>query len=139
MLKIKNPRFFFTAPYSNEHQPLRNLVIETLQKAGVDPLDDDVTPGSNWVNQLNDAIEEADFIIADLTGSNPNVMYEVGYAHALRKPLLPIVQSTEGHIPSSLAGYHYLVYDPNNPDQLREAIQNWVNRNLVAQPEEQAS
>ena len=34
------------------------------------------------------AINAADFVIADITGRNPNVLYELGLAHALAKPVL---------------------------------------------------
>lgn len=40
-------------------------------------------------------IMRADLIIADLTGKNPNVFYELGYAHALHKNSVLITQSLE--------------------------------------------
>lgn len=40
-------------------------------------------------------IEKSALCIADITGNNPNVMWEVGYAMALNKPILFISQSLE--------------------------------------------
>ena len=34
------------------------------------------------LSQIHKAIDDSNIIIADLTGNNPNVFYEVGYAHA---------------------------------------------------------
>ena len=37
-------------------------------------------------------IHTADLIVADLTGLNPNVMYELGIAHGLDKPVIMVAQ-----------------------------------------------
>lgn len=37
-------------------------------------------------------IYEAELIIANITGGNPNVMYEVAFAHSLRKPVIHIIR-----------------------------------------------
>ena len=45
------------------------------------------------VKDIKKKIQAADVVVADLTGSNPNVYYEVGYAHALGKDVVLIAQS----------------------------------------------
>ncbi|WP_005612450.1 hypothetical protein [Tritonibacter mobilis] len=54
-------------------------------------------------------IENADFIIADMTGKNPNVFYEVGYAHAKGKPCALLTQNSED-IPFDLQHHFHIVY-----------------------------
>jgi hypothetical protein len=47
-------------------------------------------------------VNESAICIADLTGNNPNVMWEVGYAMALRKPVIFISQDV-GSLPFDLS------------------------------------
>lgn len=54
-------------------------------------------------------IELADIIIADMTGQNPNVFYEVGYAHAKNK-LCILLTSNADDIPFDLKHHRHIVY-----------------------------
>lgn len=56
-------------------------------------------------NQIN----KADVIVADMTGRNPNVFYEVGYAHALGKIVLLLTQNVDD-IPFDLKHRQHIVY-----------------------------
>lgn len=54
-------------------------------------------------------IYSADLVIANLTGSNPNVMYELSLAHALRKPVVHIIREGES-IPFDISVHRYISY-----------------------------
>lgn len=56
-------------------------------------------------NQIN----KADVIVADMTGRNPNVFYEVGYAHALGRIVLLLTQNVSD-IPFDLQHHQHTVY-----------------------------
>lgn len=56
-------------------------------------------------NQIN----KADLIVADMTGRNPNVFYEVGYAHSLGKIVLLLTQDVDD-IPFDLKHRQHIVY-----------------------------
>ncbi|HEV2757708.1 MAG TPA: hypothetical protein VG318_18255 [Actinomycetota bacterium] len=56
--------------------------------------DEDPTPGT-VSEQIVRSIVNARVVIADLTGRNPNVYYELGIAHSFGKPLIILVDSTE--------------------------------------------
>jgi Nucleoside 2-deoxyribosyltransferase len=81
---------------------------------------------SEIATQIPRTIESADAVIADLTNADPNVMYELGFAHALKKPVLPIVQRDSSRIPSDLQGYLFYAYD--NPVELVITVERWLYR-----------
>jgi len=54
----------------------------------------DPTPGP-VTTQIVRSILESDLVIADVTGRNPNVNYELGIAHSFRKPLVILADKVE--------------------------------------------
>ena len=63
----------------------------------------------NILERVYNQIAKADVIVAEMTGRNPNVFYEVGYAHALNKQVILLTQNTED-IPFDLQHYPHIVY-----------------------------
>ncbi len=68
----------------------------------------------NLINKIRSNIEEADVLIADCSGGNPNVFYELGIAHALGKQVLLIHDSSDAVIPTDIQGYERLPYGFND-------------------------
>lgn len=56
------------------------------------------------------AILGSQVIVADCTGRNPNVFYEMGLAHALGKPVVLITQSSDD-VPFDIGHLRYIQYD----------------------------
>jgi hypothetical protein len=77
-------------------------------------------------------ITRADLVVADITGGNPNVMYEVGFAHALRKPVILLADRTTPNIPHDLAGRLVIINDPAEPAVLRRNIGMAAERYMPA-------
>lgn len=68
----------------------------------------------NQQNILKDIIQpicEADVILADLTGLNPNVLYELGVAHTLNKKCITITKDDLNCLPFDLKQYRSKNYD----------------------------
>jgi hypothetical protein len=72
------------------------------------------------LDRIFNQISKADAIIADMTGRNPNVFYEVGYAHALGKVVLLLTQNADD-IPFDLKHRPHTVYG-GKIDALRTAL-----------------
>jgi nucleoside 2-deoxyribosyltransferase len=56
------------------------------------------------------AIMSARAVIADCTGRNPNVFYEIGLAHAVGKPVILITQNNDD-VPFDIRHLRYIQYD----------------------------
>jgi len=61
------------------------------------------------LDRIFNQIAKADVIVADMTGRNPNVFYETGYAHALNKRVILLTQDS-ADIPFDLQHYPHIVY-----------------------------
>ena len=76
---------------------------------------DDIKSNRVIMQDIWKSICEARLIIADLTGLNPNVMYELGVAHTLGKETLIIYRKDENHkFPFDLAHIRRIEYE-NTP------------------------
>lgn len=77
-------------------------------------------------------IEEATFLVADMTDRNPNVFYELGVAHALDKPVVLICQRLED-VPFDLKTLRTIVYSytPRGMKDLEERLQKAAHSILV--------
>ncbi|WP_420126077.1 restriction endonuclease [Longimicrobium sp.] len=70
---------------------------------------DDIEHNQDVLAVLQDQIRTADVVIADTTTQNPNVFYEVGYAHASDKPTILISRQGE-KIPFDLQSLNHIFY-----------------------------
>jgi nucleoside 2-deoxyribosyltransferase len=86
---------------------------------------DSFRPGAELTSNILDNIRQADFIIADVSRQNPNVLYEVGFAHALRKPTILLFNiKSDYNLPSDLAGLQYIAYDLVNLSGLADRVKS---------------
>lgn len=82
------------------------------------------------LDRIYNQIAKADVVIADMTGRNPNVFYEVGYAHALGKTTI-LLTSKSDDIPFDLKHFSHIVYGNSLSDlrsQLTKRVK-WVVEN----------
>ena len=86
---------------------------------------DEIEFNDTILAEIYAGIQRADLIIADMTGRNPNVFYEVGYAHALSKDVVLLTQVAED-IPFDLKGHNHIVYG-NSISTLRNRLERRLN------------
>ena len=103
---------FVIMPFAPDFDEIYNLFIATtLTNAGFEVFRaDTILSQRNILEDVVLSIAESDLIVADLTGSNANVYYELGLAHALGKRVLLMTQSIE-ELPFDLRSYRVIAYD----------------------------
>lgn len=77
-------------------------------------------------------IEAADIIIADMSGQNPNVFYEVGYAHAKDKLCILLTKETKD-IPFDLKHRRHIEYKDSIAFLRHELVKNleWAKNEII--------
>lgn len=93
---------------------------------------DEIYGEQSIVQDIWKSLRHARVVVAELSGRNPNVMYEVGLAHAIGKPIILITRNQDD-VPFDLKSLRYLYYDTENPDwgaDLRDALSQALRRVL---------
>ena len=103
----------FAPPLGGYYETIYKPAIE---KAGLQAVraDADIFGAGKIMNQVWAGIRAAKVLVAELTQRNPNVFYELGLAHALRKPVV-LVSSNEEDVPFDLHHIRVIYYDVSDP------------------------
>jgi hypothetical protein len=116
----------------------RDIYCPAIEAAGLEPhRADDLFRPSTIVNDIWAYTKRARIILADLSGKNPNVFYELGMAHALAKPAILVAESMDD-VPFDLRALRVLVYDKNAPqwgDILSKRVESSI-REVLKSPAE---
>lgn len=102
---------FVLMPFSKDFDDIYRLGIkETAEECGmIAERVDEQFYTEGMLERIYNQIEAADLIIADMTGKNANVFYEVGYAHAKQK-LCILLTKEASDIPFDLKHHQHIVY-----------------------------
>ena len=95
---------------------------------------DDLHTPSRITDDIWNAIRRARFSVADLTGSNPNVFYEVGMCHAINRPVVLMLQDGD-KAPFDISHIRYLKYSVDKLPDLRSQLIKHVRACLSSMPE----
>ena len=95
---------FVVSPIGQDGSEIRSNA-DKLFKYVIKPVCEDCDFDAIRVDQLNDAnsitqtileqLDSADLVIADMTGHNPNVFYEMGYRSRTKKPMIHLKKKGE--------------------------------------------
>lgn len=97
-MKNINPKAFFA--YASSGQTLKEAIRDAVQKINkrgyvkIKTWEECTIGGNLIINTICQAIDEAELFFADLTGLNPNVMFEIGYAIAHNKRIWLVFDDT---------------------------------------------
>lgn len=105
------PFVFVLMPFASEFDDIYRYGIKKAcedQGCYCERVDEQMFDGT-ILDRIYNQISRADVVVADMTGKNPNVFYEAGFAHGLKKRVILLTQN-EADIPFDLKHYAHLVY-----------------------------
>lgn len=111
-IERERPKVFAIMQFSPQYDELyKDVVVPICEELGLSVIRADETfgPGliiSDIVNQLI----ESTVVIAEITPSNPNVYYELGYAYGVRKPTILVAENATS-LPFDVSPFRTLFYE----------------------------
>lgn len=121
---------FLICPIGKEGSDIRkradqfynHIVMEVLKDYDLEVIRADKIgkPGIITI-QIIEQINNADLVIADLKGHNPNVFYELGIRHVIGKPVIQIYHPDE-RIPFDVSGLRSIPLDIHDLDSVKGCL-----------------
>ncbi|MDD2307834.1 MAG: hypothetical protein PHP53_24235 [Prolixibacteraceae bacterium] len=91
---------------NNELEDVHNIVKRCFENIGISAeRADDIEHDGRITEEIINKIQTSEYLFADLSGSRPNVYYEVGFAHALSKRVIMFRKKGQS-VHFDLAGYN---------------------------------
>jgi len=124
----------FIPTYNTEYERVIRPAVEAVGLACIRA--DEIYSRPQIMADIWKSIRSARIVIAELTGRNTNVFYEVGLAHTLGKPVIIITRSEED-VPFDLKALRYVYYNTEDPfwgENLKKALSDML-QNLLKEQE----
>lgn len=131
-VKSQQPICFVVMQFTDEYNALYSDVIRpTCEEFGYKVVRaDDFYNSGLIIEDITRSIREATVVIADVTPNNPNVFYEVGFAHGIDKPTFLLGDRKREKLPFDISGFRTLFYD--NTIGGKTAVYDRLRRHLEA-------
>lgn len=112
---------FVIMPFGGKFDELyQKIYAPAIREVGLEPLRaDEIYDNQAIIQDIDRCIQDATLILADVTGRNPNVNYELGAAHALKKEAI-ILTADSKDVPSDYRHLRYLSYNVGEFDWNRK-------------------
>ncbi len=129
-VKRQQPACFVVMQFTDEYNALySDVILPTCEefKYKVTRADDFYNSGL-IIEDITQSIRESALVIADITPNNPNVFYEVGFAHGIKKPTILLSDRKRERLPFDVSGFRTLFYD--NTIGGKKAVEDKLRRHL---------
>jgi len=129
----KSTDIFMVMPFLESLKPVYDDHIRNVAKKMKLTIarGDDFFTTQSIISDIWNAIYSCKIVIADCTGRNPNVFYEIGMAHTLGKPVVLISQD-KNDIPFDVQHIRYIVYEftPRGMSDFEERLKSAIKHIL---------
>ena len=135
---VNNPKCFVLMYSNNElisiYEDLENHLMKkfSIQCYKIS----DARMGLSRINQIKTHVTNADIIIVDCSGNNPNVFYEFGLVDCHNKKMIFVTQDDLETLPSDIQQYEFIRYDLTRKTEFIENIERKINYLMVGIYEE---
>ncbi len=135
-LELRNDPFCFVAmPFEGRRTEIyEEYVKEPLkQHIGLECRRvDEITASRQIMRDVWEMLTTCSIVIADLSGKNPNVFYELGLAHVLGKPVV-LIAETMDDVPFDLRSVRTIIYgnSPRSWKDLSARVVEYVRYELT--------
>ena len=105
---------FVVSQFGGDYDTLYSDVIKPIcERSGFNAVrGDEMATNSMILDDIILSIKNAAVVIADISPDNPNVFYEIGYAHAISKPTILLCEkSCRTKLPFDISGFRTIFYD----------------------------
>lgn len=132
---VNDSLVFVAMPFSRDLDVRYFKIVKpTLQSIGLEVRRaDEIYGTTQLIRNVISSLQESRLVIADLTGRNPNVLYELGLANGFGKDVL-LLASSEHDIPVDLRHLTCLIADDSNPESFASNLIPNVRNMLNSQP-----
>lgn len=104
----------------NSDKLLKHVLTPVAQETGYTLVRADRMSESGLITtQILNKIIDCPLVIADLSGGNPNVFYELALRHAVQKPYIQLIQDKE-RVPFDVSGVRTIHYDLGDLDKVEQ-------------------
>ena len=116
---------FVAMPFAPEYDDVYFLgVAHVARKLGaVCTRVDQVAYTGDITEEIRREIRACSAAVVDLSEARPNVLYELGIAHALRKPTVHICSTPLGQLPFDVRNWNTIAYDKGRVHALRGKLE----------------
>ncbi|GLR77196.1 hypothetical protein [Aliivibrio sifiae] len=122
-------KVFVLTPFNSEFDYQYDIIRATVSDFGFKCVrGDDSKLSSSILSHIVSEIANSKIIIANLSGRNPNVFYELGIAHALGKPVLLMSETLDG-LPFDIQNQRILTF--NSEKDLSINLKRWFAATIV--------
>jgi hypothetical protein len=120
---IERPTAFIVMQFSSPYNEVYSDVIKHMcEECRIDAVRADEIYGPGIIiKDVIDRIAKSQVVIADISPTNPNVYFEVGYALALGKPIILLAQRRppDAPLPFDLSAFRVLFYEDSIGGKLK--------------------